>query len=361
MAKILNFPEHTRIREEAGYWLVRLDSGPLDEEEAAAFHAWLDSSVEHRNTVIELATLWDDMDILSELSDLFPLSQAPPQKQHVTSRLLTAPVLSLAAAAVIVVAVALILVQRYGPGSSIDARPVQQEVLYQTAVGESRQISLPDGSVIRLNTNSLVSVDFSSRQRDLHLLRGEAHFQVAHNASRPFVVHAGGGVVRAVGTAFSVRLKGPDVEVTVTEGRVEIASMIDEEGGAGPVKEPSGKYLTTLDAGQTAEYGEHTIHEVRTIPPEMISRKMSWQQGTLVFKGETLEEVVREISRYTNTRIVISDPAIRDIRIGGYFKTGKVEDLLAVLKDSFSIRAERVNDNLIYLTEDKTVIQADSR
>jgi transmembrane sensor len=357
MTNILNFPGSSRSQEEAGIWLARLDGGPLSDEEAKAFHDWLTADGEHRDALIELATLWDDMDMLSELSDLLPLAPKTEPETDRAARLLTSPALAVFAAAAVVLAVALIVLQQPALIFGHDKTAVRKEVVYRTAVGEQKDVSLPDGSIMKLNTDSLVSVEFSSRQRNLHLLKGEALFKVAHDRSRPFIVHAGGGVVRAVGTAFSVHLKGSDVEVTVTEGRVEIASAVDDNGSIDLGKDDFSKYLTTLDAGQTAEYGQHTIHSVRTIAPELITRKMSWQHGTLVFKGETLEEVVREISRYTNTRLVISDPAIRKIRIGGYFKTGEVDALLTVLKDNFSIKAEKVNDNLIYLSEDK-VIQA---
>jgi transmembrane sensor len=357
MTNILNFPGSSRSQEEAGYWLARLDDGPLSDEEAKVFHDWLNADGKHRDALIELAGLWDDMDMLSELSDLFPLAPKTGPESGRAARFLTSPALAVFAAAAVVLAVALIVLQQPVLIFGHDKTAVRKEVVYRTAVGEQKDVSLPDGSNMKLNTDSLVSVGFTSRQRNLHLLKGEAMFKVAHDRSRPFIVHAGSGVVRAVGTAFSVHLKGPDVEVTVTEGRVEIASAVDDDGSVDLGKDDFGKYLTTLDAGQTAEYGQHTIHSVRTIAPELITRKMSWQHGTLVFKGETLEEVVREISRYTDTRLVISDPAIRNIRIGGYFKTGEVDALLTVLKDNFSIKADKVNDNLIYLTEDK-VIQA---
>lgn len=359
MKNVLNFPDHARIREEAGFWLIRLDSGSMSEEEVRAFRSWLEISEEHRKVVTELAGLWDDMDIMSELSGLFPLSQSTQAKPRTLARFSTPAVISLCAAAAIVAAVGLAFLHKHGLVPQQDAGAAE-ETVYQTSVGELKEITLPDGSSVKLNTDTLVSVDFSTDRRDLLLLRGEAEFNVAHDRSRPFIVHAGDGVVRAVGTAFSVRLKGADVEVTVTQGRVEIASGAAKDIPSDTADRKSDTHLATLDAGQTAEYGEHRIHSIKSIAPDVISRRLSWQNGTLVFKGETLEQVVREISRYTNKRIVISDPAIRNLRIGGYFKTGEVDTLLAVLKNNFSIRADRVGDDLIYLTENKPV-HADAR
>lgn len=358
MSKIVTFPDKSRIEEEAGYWLVRLDSGLLSDEETREFHAWLESSPEHRKVIVELSAMWDNMDVLSELSDLFPLPQKPDSKplhRWLKTRLLF-PVF--AAAASIILVLAIMVDQNVWLHDAPAPLVSQNEDIYRTDVGENRTVSLSDGSVIKLNTDSFVSIDFTATQRRLYLIKGEAHFRVADDSSRPFVVHAGSGFVRAVGTAFSVRLKGPDVEVTVTEGRVEIASTRSKQMSDSSGNIDSGNHLATLDAGQTAEFGNNIIHSLKTISPEIISRKMSWQNGTLIFKGETLEEVVREISRYTDTRIIISDPALRDIRIGGYFKTGEVEALLTVLKDNFSIEVDRVSDNLVYLTGEK-VIRAD--
>lgn len=361
MADILNFPERDRIEQEAAEWLVKLDNGPLSDEEAAQLSLWLERSGEHRRTIVELCSLWDDMDIMSELSELFPLA-GKTESGKARARRPFSPILgaSLAAAATVILVVVFVFQQQAGFGLDRQAGITGAENVYQTSVGEQREIALADGSVVKLNTDSLVSTDYSDERRELHLIRGEAHFMVAHDRSRPFLVHAGGGVVRAVGTAFSVRLKGADVEVTVTEGRVEIASAIDTDGMLAATMDDSipGKYVTTLDAGQTVNYDDSEIHSVNTINPEIISRKLSWQHGMLVFKGETLEQVVAEISRYTDTSIVISDPDLRDIRIGGYFKTGEVEALLTVLKDNFSVSVNRINDNLVYLSGER-IMQAD--
>ena len=152
-----------------------------------------------------------------------------------------------------------------------------------------------------------------------------------------------------------MRLKGDDVDVMVTEGQVEILpSIVTRPGSFIDIDNiPSNGNLTTLDAGQNAEYGNDAIHMVQTVKPEIIERKMSWQEGMLNFKGETLVEVIEEISRYSTTEIIISDPEIRNIRIGGYFKVGEIDALLVTLQDSFSIDVVRVNDNLIYLNGTK--------
>lgn len=353
MDNILNFPDRSRLQEEASLWLVKLDSGELSNDDSQAFRQWLNTSTEHKNIIIELAGLWENMDVLSELSDLFPLSKKPKASiiESISRfKFSLRPVAIASLSLILLVSASLYLGQDLIHPNFTDTKQV--ETVYRTSVGEQVKISLPDGSDTTLNTDSVIEVAYSEKQRKIRLIKGEAHFNVIHNDNRPFVVHAGKGIIRAVGTAFSVHIKGDDVVVMVTEGRVEIASAIEiiPNSNIDINQIAPSKFLTTITAGQSAEYGNENIHSVQQIEPEIILRKLSWQRGMLVFDGDPLDEVVEEISRYTNTEIIISDPEIRNIRVGGYFKTGETDALLNVLEDNFSIHVERVSGNLIYLT-----------
>ena len=362
MDNILNFPDRKRIQDEAASWLVKLDSGPLDRDDADAFRVWLDAGAEHRNAVIRLARLWDNMDILAELSDLFPLPHKETADSINSRRLFPSPLVPVTAVlAVLVLALGLVM-QQYPAGLEGDVKGGRQaKSVYHTSIGEQADIHLPDGSDTKLNTDSFLEVAFSRKQRNIRLVKGEAHFKVAHDTSRPFIVHAGSGIIRAVGTAFSVRLKGDDVEVMVTEGRVDIVPAIAARLNTFVDVDDitPDKHRTTIKAGQDAEYGRDSVHRVQTVNPETIKRKTSWQHGMLTFKGETLARVIEEISRYSTTKIIISDPKIRDLRIGGYFRVGEIDALLATLEKSFAINVVRVNDNLIYLNGTR-VIQAEA-
>jgi transmembrane sensor len=360
MTNILNFPEQRRIEEEASIWLVRLDSGPLAPEESADLSAWLAANPQNQTEIVRLCKLWDEMEILSELSILFPHIQTgyvpgdnkPSSVFHKPAFMITAMAASVVLGIVILLASSGLL-----PGNVESAHTLQQ-TSYQTTIGEQKEIRLVDGTVVNLNTDSHLTVRFDNKFRYIWLDKGEIFFKVAHEPQRPFLVHAGGGLVRAVGTAFSVRMKGSDVEVMVTEGKVEVASTtpdMERNRDFNDLSEIISKeFLTTLGAGQSAEFSDRTINSVTTVEPETVSRKLSWQHGMLEFKGQTLEEVVNEISRYTDTKIIISDPEIRDIRIGGYFKTGEVNALLSLLQTGFPIEIHRVNENLIYLGETRT-------
>ena len=344
MDKIVKFPDRARVREQAAQWLVQLDKGELEQQQSTDFHLWLEQDPAHGRALVELARLWDQMGILAELSELFPLTRS----QHAAAGgLLRIPGRRVLAAAA---AVLLLQIDNIFPGSGAGPQQTLSRV-YHTRVGEQINISLPDASRITLNTDSELQVAYTASQRNIRLRKGEAHFQVAHDASRPFMVFAGNGIVRAVGTAFNVHLRDGNVEVMVTEGRVGIASGIEDNEPLNEIATiPLKKFHTTLSAGQAVEYGSNNIRLVQDVKPEIIQRKLSWEHGMLKFEGEPLDQVVREINRYTDTEIVITDPGIRKIRVGGYFKTGETESLLNVLKDNFDIAASRVNERLVYLS-----------
>ena len=122
--------------------------------------------------------------------------------------------------------------------------------IYTTGVGEQKTIQLADNSVVQLNTNSRLEVDYSSDLRRLSLTQGEAHFDVAHNPQRPFEVLAGQGLVRAIGTAFTVHIRKIDVEVIVTEGTVELAPAPTPQVTAVPIADSD----STPSQSQTAGY-----------------------------------------------------------------------------------------------------------
>jgi len=216
--------------------------------------------------------------------------------------------------------------------------------LYTTAVGQQKTSVLADGSHVVLNTNSQIKVDYGGGYRNVYLLQGEALFTVAKDAARPFRVYAGTGRIEALGTAFSVYLNGSDVSVAVTEGRVSLASMKESLG--------------TLDAGQLAnihssvEAAAEGVSTLETIPlaPEALSQRLAWREGTLMFSGETLEEVARQFSRYTTVSIEIPDPAVRSMRIGGRFPAGETDAMLAALETNFHLRVTRPGHNRVIIS-----------
>ena len=338
MSKVTQFPNARQIEAEACAWIAQLDGSEPSPEDLSAFQEWMQRSKQHREEIRRLSVLWSDLNILTEL--------AVPMKKRRHPWLGLPNVKFFAFAATILVglaATALVL-------RSHNLAPTPADGPYfATAVGERKPVVLSDGSKVLLNTDSRIQIAYSGAQRAVHLLRGEAYFEVAHNSDRPFLVYAGANVVRAVGTSFSVHVQKRDVAVVVTEGTVELSSITST--GAAETSSRIGARvipLAALKAGQSAVVDQQ-IEAIRTVQPAEVTRKLSWREGVLSFSGESLEQVVNEVSRYTHMTIVISDPSIRNVAIGGYFKAGDTEAMFEALETSFGVRVNRVNDKLVYL------------
>ncbi|HWM27467.1 MAG TPA: FecR domain-containing protein, partial [Woeseiaceae bacterium] len=298
--------------DEALRWLV--DFEDLSAIEQARFHVWLDQRPENRMAFEKVERDWRRLDAVRQLAS--GTADAEVVEKWLRRRRLRRRLLPLAAAAgVAAVAVVAMLL----PHRDYDAR-------FRTAIGQHEEVRLPDDSVMTLNTNSEATVHYDAGQRRVWLLRGEAHFVIAPAAERPFSVVAGAGIVRAVGTAFNVYLKGEVVEVTVTQGIVDVLpnafTATDGEADANGKVEMKSRPTPTGDRvrvaaldvervtkGQKVEYRE-MIEAVSSVDPEKVARKLAWQTGMLDFQGDTLADVINEASRYTKTRIEISDPEI---------------------------------------------------
>jgi transmembrane sensor len=354
MAEIVRFPDPARSHEDAALWLARLDKG-LGADERAALAAWLAESTVNREVLLELASLWDGLDVLAELSDLFPLEH----RERVPPRRRDARWLFVGAAALAAVALGgwVVYDARFAP---VDAPPVAvaRSDTFTTAIGGHATQELADGSTLALNTDTQLDVELATQSRDVFLRRGEAQFAVAHDAARPFRVHVGKRVLEAVGTAFNVHLKpAGSVELTVTDGTVRVA-------GATPVSQP-GAAGSSASTGQpqgaaedaTVTEGELAILDAAASDRPQIVRldaagldiKLAWQRGMLVFQGEPLQQMLDEVSRYTTTEFVLEGDELRGMKVGGYFRAGDIDGLLLALRDNFKIEFERVGADRVVL------------
>ncbi|AXT37545.1 DUF4974 domain-containing protein [Alteromonas sp. BL110] len=346
MNNIRQFSSKEDIQEQACLWVSRLDRG-LKSDEKVELDTWLAESNAHRQALLEAASLWDDMSVLNELSGLFP----QPTAKHTTKRrALPKNAVWGIAATFLVMAIAVgVVVQRTWLNSAPEFAAVSQK--FQTGVGEQKNVTLSDGSQLHLNTNSLVTVDFTSSARNIVLLKGEAHFEVAHDKTRPFSVTAGNNTVTAVGTAFNMQYVDDNAfELVVTDGKVLVkdrfkASSSNESlFGKRPVTEEG----LLMFAGEKATVlGKVEARE--SMSQDEIDDDLAWQQGMIVFKGEPLESVLLEIGRYTPVRFHISDDSLRKRRVAGYFKVGDIDGLLSALESSFNITYEKVTETSIEL------------
>lgn len=353
MSNVHEFPDIANIEEQAGAWIIKLDSEtPLSSTQRQAFSEWMSRSPAHRDVIKELAQFWGKMNVLTDLAIPTQLATHQPAGN---SWLISfkAPWARAAYALTITVAIVLGLWTQFAEQNQL------AEGLYATAVGQQKAITLADGSLVQLNTNSQIRVDFNRENRDIWLLQGEAHFDVAKNPKRPFRVAAGHGRVEAIGTAFGVYLNGNNIDVTVTEGRVELQAIapIYSDTSTTPMIEQ--KPLVQINAGQgvrlknrldNSSVAQASPADIEATNPEEIAQRLNWRSGFIVFDGTPLNEVVAEVSRYTLIHIELTDPALHSLKIGGQFKVGEMGAMLESLENNFGIQVKRVAYNHIQLS-----------
>lgn len=387
MSNVKGFTNTPKIKEEAALWLLKIEEeNPLSAEDAKKLRAWVNTSEVHRNVIMRMSKTWGDMDVLTAIR------VAPEaEKESLSSKLrrfarwllsnkghngeetstgLSSLIKLTAFASVLVASVMLVgLPQIENPETGV----------YVTDIGEYKKHTLQDGSTLWLNSDSKVKLDYSDKFRRVSLLRGEAHFEVEKDPNRPFEVYSNDRLVRAIGTAFSVNRLQDSIEVLVSEGTVEVAIvdniLILTPDDAKPARsrnkpnqkeraEPTeakaanvSKYLGKITAGETMAIPmvntaiiEGDTNKVVKLNKNDIGRRLSWLDGKLVFAGESLEEVVSEISRHTTIKIDVPDPELRKMRIGGHFEAGETDKLFYILESGFGIEVTELDDNHVKLS-----------
>jgi len=340
MTNVYSLNNDDAMFEQASQWIAKMDRG-LSEQESEEFSGWLAASAQHQQLINEMAGMWDKMDALENLATLFPETD---KEQSSVKKVVKWPV-ALAASALLALCFTLL----NGGGFNSLLNP-EQFVRYETAVGESSTIYLPDNSKVLLNTNSILLVRYTDDYRLLDLQRGELHVEVAHDKSRPLSVVANQKVIQAVGTAFSVQVNLAEIELIVTDGKVIIGKLTEEQ----EIDESS---LSLAQDSLAVSKGEKAslavvasgTDTVVIIDSQDIKKDLSWRQGNLIFNGETLAQAMLEVSRYTAVKFEIADEELKHIKIAGRFKTGDVKGLIGVLSRNFNIKVDKVNKSLIVL------------
>jgi transmembrane sensor len=338
MAERRSSVDGLRTADAAALWVARVKSGTLTEVQKAALDSWLIASAEHRAAYEQAENAWDEAAKVASDPAIMRLREAALDVKPRGFRFGFG-----AAAAVLLAIIGLALVGavpdvREQAVAWIDGTPGVSQGIFQTAVGERSTVTLEDGSVATLNTNSKVQIAYSDGERRVKLIKGQALFEVAKNPHRPFVVFAGDRRIVALGTAFDVRLDDNRVEVTLVEGRVavETAAAITPPGLA------PAKGRTELEPGEqlVAARGEPML-----VKPANTDRITSWRGGKLVFQDDALAEVVREVSRYSRTRIVIDDERIAQLRVSGVFRTGQADNFANAITEFFPLAVEQRGPN----------------
>jgi transmembrane sensor len=206
---------------------------------------------------------------------------------------------------------------------------------FQTALGEQRSVVLNDDSVVTLNTSTSIEVRMTKDRRTVTLLSGEALFQVAHDASRPFDVKTGDTTIRAVGTEFDVDRRAAGTTVTVVEGKVAVftAAAGSQDGEADNLPLAAGEQLTVAPRSKS--------HTVRA----NVAAATAWTQRKLIFEHRPLGEVAEEFNRYNHQTIDIRSPELRSQEVTGVFQANDPDSFMTFLAKVPDVNVERSADN----------------
>lgn len=297
------------IETQAAEWLAQRDGAGWTDERQQALDAWLNESTAHRVAYLRLAGAWERADRLSVLRRARP--EFRPLPRWSMQRLAAGVVLAVAAGSI-----------WWGTRAVLDEGGDR----FSTVVGARQVVALADGSQVTLNTDTRLRADVGRGGRAVWLEQGEAYFEVAHDATRPFVVHVAGRRVTVLGTHFSVRRIGSKVQVVVAEGRV----------GVDPESAPAGTSPTLVDADHVAVADAKSVLVVAREAGK-IHNDLSWRQGKLVFEQTTLADAAAEFNRYGRKQLVIADAATAEIRIGGSFDANNADGFATLLRQGFGL------------------------
>lgn len=336
------------LQQQAGYWVFARHSGEWTSAAESQLQAWLAQSDAHRREYQCALQLWQRLDQFKAAD--FPL-------RHSVQRLRTKNLKRQQR---------LGAVRRHGGTAllvlvtALSLNGYLSSDHYRTAIGQRRSLTLADGSQLVLNTDSQVSVKIGSERREVWLERGEAFFQVAHQANRPFEVIAGNVRVRDIGTGFNVSLAGGATKVTVTEGEVVVhpdakltgIHRLDRWLGAGrhwletALARPDGGGVAVIAGRQWIARGGDLTGPIAVDT----GKEIAWRDGRAVFELATLEEVLAQVARYHPIEFEFADPDLQHIRVSASFDTGNLAVILNTLQATFPINIKQIDGRRFVVT-----------
>lgn len=354
------------VAEQAATWLVEFDSGPMPEAHRREFVAWLKRSPVHVEEFLQISALQREIghspalqasleEVLADAGDtIVTLDEMRVPPSRPAAKAVRKPSWRAVAAGVLVLVT----------GALAAVTLVYERGVYRTGVGEQRSVALEDGSVITLNTRSEVRVSFEENVRRVTLVDGEAMFDVAHDAERPFHVRAGPMAIRVVGTRFNVYRRPDRTTVTVIEGKVDVEKISPPQSSplAGEDKgEGASASRLTPHASPTLTPGEQAIAaidgDILQPPPVDIERVTAWTKRRAIFENAPLSEVAAEFNRYNRSNLVLEDPSLAARRVTGVFQVHDLDVLVSFLRRQDDIRVERDGRSFRILPERRYRLQ----
>jgi transmembrane sensor len=300
--------EHT-----ATAWLLRREEDGWSAGDDALLEAWLNADPRNRMAYYRMQFGWQKADRLAALREPSVPMRVDSSRKGWRRRGLV-PAFAIAAS----LAIGVIIVWQLG---------VFERHTYTTSVGGRSEVPLSDGTKIELNTDTRLRAEVNAKSRTVWLDNGEAYFDVAHDATRPFVVHGGTRNITVLGTKFSVRRDGDRVEVVVLEGRVRVDDLT-----ASP--EPT----VVITRGDIA-VSQGLALKIRHSEEHAVD-ELSWRQGMLTFNEMALVDAAAEFNRYNRKQLVVVDPRAAAVHIGGSFDATNVEAFVRLLRQGFGLTVE---------------------
>jgi len=358
-----------KTSDEAEVWFKKLHAGPVTPETQASFDAWLAKSPAHQAEFELFGAIWEGFDKLKENPNALMLINTSLAKKPTFAKRkwfhkfkLALPVyrsLAAATAAVLIVA-----------GIWWTQRDITTKKTYQTITGMQKIAYLPDGSKIQLDTKTVLTAAFSEQVRQIELIEGRATFSVVRDAKRPFIVHAGHVSARALGTVFNVyRKETGQVSVAVTEGSVQVikkkmpatagsdqklATMEQENmlavNNSNIQSEPryEVQIQEVLVSGQAVTIDEDTPdYKITSVDIKQIG---SWGDGKLYFRNKPLEEIIVEINRYLDHKIIIDDEQLKDHQLNLNFFVRHRKEFLETLKLTLPITSRTTSEGDVIIS-----------
>lgn len=323
------------VIDEAAEWVVRVSAADVSREDKREFIAWLKRSPVHLGEYLRMERTWADLGSVDaahrvDLAELLAgddssivelgiaenIAERPASSTSFNAKLRLGGIVAALAASVVLALVGALWFH------------TQFSNRFNTGVGEQRTVKLDDGSTVVLNTQTALRVNFTAGLREVHLLEGEALFNVAKDAARPFRVLSDRAVAQAVGTSFIVRLKAHQTVVTVIEGQVAVARAAHDGDLSSPQVPQQAVHVS---AGARADVEDRAISMMTVANPSAVT---AWRSGRLIFEGETLAEAVAEFNRYNDVQIVLKDSQLSNERLSGVFDANQPQALARFLERS---------------------------
>lgn len=333
--------QEEEIEAAAVSWLCEREEGFAAGREDV-FFAWKQADARHAQAVARVEA---SMALLTEMPAVRTSLQGSRKETRFATRRTTPPSRRLSWG--MAIAAALAVAALFGFYSHWVKRSYSRTVI---ATSEPQRLALPDGSVINVNGGSDLEIRFSRERRSIELIRGEAHFAVAHETQRPFVVTAGGVAVRAVGTAFNVRMAAEEVQVLVVEGKVELADAA--------AISPRTAQSVAPEARPMVVAGEHTAvprqlplqaPKVEKAEAGLVRETLAWHTRVMDFSDVPLREVIAQFNLRNETQLKIFETSLAERKIGGSFPLNQVEAFVRLLAQEGDVEIERRGEHEIVL------------